>query len=301
MSLTITKLGMPSENNIVARHNFIANKIIPIGIRNTDVKGTFVFLFKAIQDFDDSEKFFQIMMSTENAFYYDKVQNYHLHIQKMDDNAKKLYYENIEGITDSIVYGTDFDFIKSPELANYYQCNAVKSIDQTHAIVLDIFISSDMYIKMRLYLSMITECLLKYPASRFEYIFIDRLFHNIKILEVTNIEFNGTTQYENAINTTHYTMYCGGPKPFKMNFNTRVSEEFKNKPLSNPMDYQAYMATYSEDFFITNVILEEDGVLLIWAEYDKNKLYKNPHALKLSFELANKTNFVEDNNAIYFK
>ena len=303
MGLLISKVGMPSEDNIVTRCNFIANKIIPIGIRVAKLEGTFIFLFKAIQDYDDSEKYFQIIMNTNDIFYYDKVKDYHLYVNRMSGKDKEIYHKHIEGLNTNSpkIYGTDFVFNKDDEHRNYYKCNAVRAVDQTHAEVLDIYISSDMYIKIKLYLSNITQNLIKYPASRFEYIFIDKLFHEIKILEVSHVEYNGTAQYMDAVNTSHYTMYCSGPKAYKMNINTFVSQEYKGKPLSNPMNYETYMAIYKNDFYITNIILEDDGVLLIWAEYDEKQVYKNPHALKLSMELVNKTNFLDDNNIIYFK
>ena len=304
MSLVISKVGMPSEENIVTRANFIANKIIPVGIRVANVEGSFIFLFKAIQDYDDSEKYFQIIMTAEDMFYYDKVKEYHLYINRMKDKDKEIYHKHIEGIKNnpSKIYGTDFCFIKDDEHRNYYRCNAVRAVDQTHAEVLDVYISSDMYIRIRVYLSNITQCMIKYYAARFEYVFIDRLFHEIKILDVSHVEYNGTTQYMDAVNTSHYTMYCSGPKAYKMNFNTLVSQEFKEKPLSNPITYEDYNAIYEKDFYITEIVLEDDdGVLLIWAEYDDKQVIKNPHALKLTKELVNKTNFLDDNNVIYYK
>ena len=87
---------------------FVVNNLIPVGFREID-KNKFIFLFLALQDFDDKSIYLQLFFSASNQFEYDALKKHPNYIPnyKNDKDMKKMYDNFISQMTKDNLYITD--------------------------------------------------------------------------------------------------------------------------------------------------------------------------------------------------
>ena len=304
--MELAKLGLPKEENIVTRNKFIANNVLPIAFKPTNVENRFLALFVAIQDIDESCIYLQSIIAINNKFELDYIMHHELNIANMAKNSKTLeaYQNMIKNMTNSNIYATDFIMNDEKDFPLYYHSLAIKAIDQTHASVLDLYFNRDYFIKINLYLNRLAN-INKFSNNHIhEALFNDPRLNNIEFVQIEKIKHDATariaTQY-GTININHYTMWCG-PSVYKMNYLSPIDKDHTSIPLSNPLDINLYNAFYDKHVFIDEFIVYHDQVFVLYEE--KSEItddFKSMKALKLSKELADKTNFIDYNNMIYEK
>lgn len=304
--MELAKLGLPKEENIVTRNKFIANNVLPIAFKPTNVKNRFLALFVAIQDIDESCIYLQSIIAINNKFELDYIMHHELNIANMTKNSKTLeaYQNMIKNMTNSNIYATDFIMNDEKDFPLYYHSLAIKAIDQTHASVLDLYFNRDYFIKINLYLNRLAN-INKFSNNHVpEALFNDPRLHNIEFVQIEKIKHDATARIvtqHGTININHYTMWCG-PSVYKMNYLSPIDKDHTSIPLSNPLDINLYNAFYESHTFIDELITYNDQVFLLYEERSEiTKDFKSMKALKLSKELVDKTNFLDSNNMIYDK
>ena len=300
--MVLVKLGLPKEENIVTRNKFIVNKIVPIAIRETNIENQFIILFAASQDYDDSYVFLQILVNTENELDLEYLKNHNLNIFRFKD--KKVYNENnkefasylqiISKMTSSNVYGTDLRMEESKDHPFYYHCVAVRAIDKSHASLLDLYFTTDNFVKTNIYLNRI----ISIPFNKYihEEIFQNKKFNNVEMVGVETVKIDGTKTVNHltvSYYTTHYTMNCG---PSKYVFNWLTVGSDKNI-LKNPLDSSLYDSFYKDHFDAKESFLDNKYCYLIYEEKSPiDGSFKKIKVLRLKPELVEKTNIVDYEN-----
>lgn len=297
--MVLVKLGLPKDENIVSRNKFVVNRIFPIAIRSTTVPDQFIVLFIAYQDYDESFLYFQMMVKVENAFEQTYLENHELNLNRFQNNKNdkslEVYQKLISKITEFNVYATDFNMISDPERPFYFSSTCVRAIDKTHASVMDIYFTTDNFIKMQIYLNRFINA----PSSKLihEEIFRDQKYHNIEVVNIESVKMDCTKE-ESAYElmnffTTHYTMHCG-PSKYVMNWSI---VETSGRPLKVPLDVNLYNTFYQFHHKVTDVFIHDDYLYILYIEKSEvDGSYKKTKILKLNKELTDKTNFKDSLN-----
>lgn len=296
--MVLAKITIPKEENIVSKEKYILNGIFPIGFKESNVKGSFLFLFGAYQDWNEKVVYLQFLFQTEDQFEYETIKSHNNYIPNYENiiEKKSVYYKMIEHMTDSNLYATDFILNRS-ERDYYYIMNGIRAIDEKHADVLDIYVPRHNYIKIKSFMENLnvrstlfnTTIFADPRLSKIEYVKIEQLKR-----DETSIVGDGSKFVD-----THYTMNCG-PSTYKMNYRSGIK---KDGILVHPLDSEIYNANYSCDYYIDYIVQDEDEILVVFDE--DADVFGNPtegrgtKALRLNKELADKTNFVNQYNKIY--
>lgn len=315
--MELIKLGLPKEENIVSRNKFIANQILPIGFKPANKSGTmFLVLFVASQDMDESCIYLQFMISINSKFEEQYLKNHELNIVNMKAGSKvySTYKELVKDLNKSNLYSTDLALNDEDDFPLYYHSIAVRPIDNTHASVLDIYLNREYFVKLNIYLNRLNnighnhikriEQELVITKLAPELSFTDPKLNNIEFVSIEKIKHDATARVVTSfgtININHYTMWCG-PSVFKMNYLSPIDKDHISIPLSNPLDINLYDAFYNKHNIIQDIFTYNDQLFILYEDYsDITGEFKNTKVLKISKELADKTNFIDYNNMIYEK
>ena len=296
--MVLAKISIPKEENVVSMDKYVLNGIFPIGFKESNVKGSFLFLFGAYQDWNDKVIYLQFLFQTEDPFEYEILKNHTNYIPNYENiiEKKSVYNKMIEHMTDSNLYATDFILTKA-EKEYYYQMNAIRAIDDKHADVLIVYVPRQNYVKIKSFMENLNVRSTLFNTS----LFADKRLSKIEYVKIEQVRRDETAVVGDGSTfvDTHYTMNCG-PSTYKMNYRSGIK---KDGTLTNPLDSNIYNSTYSCDFYIEYIIQDEDEILIIFDEdadvFGNSTEGRGTKALRLSPELAEKTNFVDQYNKIY--
>ena len=302
MALKIAKVGLPNDENIISRNKFVIDTIFPVAIKPTEMENSYLLLFTAHQNCDNSYMYFQIMINVDDSTSSDFVNSHYLFLKNISSSIEneKAYKESISNLKNDNLYGTDFDLKQDEEYENYYRCTGVRGIDFTHASIVDIYVPKDNYIKIKLYLDKIT----LYPDRKYihELVFIDRKYNNMEFISIGNIYYDGTCQIDVA-NLSHYTLYDKDRhRRYCINYLSPIDKKYFYNMLKKPVDFKLYESLYKDSVIVNDIIVEEDFVYLLYEGRSViDGSLKSMKVLKLARELVNKTNFIDYNKNIYIK
>lgn len=296
--MVLAKISIPKEENVVSREKYVLNGIFPIGFKESNVKGSFLFLFGAYQDWNEKVIYLQFLFQTEDPFEYEALKNHNNYIPNYEDSIEKksVYVKMIEHMTDSNLYATDFILNKSSK-DYYYEMVAIRAIDEKHADVLNIYVPRQNYVKIKAFMENLNSRATVFNTS----LFADKRLSKIEYVKIEQLKRDETAVVGDGTKfvDTHYTMNCG-PSTYKMNYRSNIK---KDGTLTNPLDSDIYSATYSCDFYIEYIIQDDDEILVIFDEdadvFGNSTEGRGTKALRLNKELADKTNFVNQYNKIY--
>lgn len=253
--MVLVKMKYPEQENIVARNTFVANNIFLIGIKQIPDSKSFLFLFMAYQDYDDSYIYIQAPIYSQNAFDFEYLDEHELNIKNLANNTSKdtkitSYKELIRMMNNENIYSCDMEINQDETHPSYYHMEGVRVIDKDHASVLDIYLPLHNFVRLQVYFARIFSV----PNHRFQHesIFAEKLLKEVKLYDIVEVTLNGTkilsengTILKNFM--SHYTVRSGTTY---FRFNT-ISISYENNALINPMDCKAFDAIYSEDSIVT--------------------------------------------------
>lgn len=306
--MIMVNMGMPPEEVIKKRKIFFANNIMPLAIKPSNIKNTFLLLFMLYQNVDESTIFFQSLIKVTDQLEDMFIDSYPLNIKNIEKGSdqEKAYISMIEQLKENTLYGSSMITTVDKNYPKYYKLTGVRQNVDKSATVMDAYIDRDNYIKLKLYLEKLTNCTTSLGENFFESIFVDPKYRNIEFVNIEKVKHDATSKNMTKLinfNINHYTMNCG-PSEYKFNYITPIDKDHLMVPLSNPLHSDLYDTFYSNDPTITDVIIDKDceQVLLLYEEKSiiDNKV-KSVKALKLTYDLVNKTNIVDCNNIIYKK
>jgi hypothetical protein len=296
--MVLVKLGLPKEENIVSRNNFVVNKIFPIAIRSTTVPDQYIVLFVAHQDYNASYLYFQIMVKVENAFDQTYLEEHELNIKRYQNNqnSKSLeaYQKLISEITPNNLYATDFNMVQDPLHPMYFKSTCVRAIDNTHASIVDIYLPISNFVKIKVYLNRFTSL----PIKKYihEELFNDPIYNNIELVNIETVKMDCTKAEQVLENkelfTTHYTMNCG-PSTYLMNWSIIETKEL---PLKVPLDLNLYDTFYKFHYNVKDVFLQDDNLYIVYKDSIICDKCTKAKVLRLNKELTDKTNFKDQLN-----
>ena len=302
--MVLYKVTPPQEENIVTRNKFVVDSILPIGIKAGYIKNTYLILFIAYQDYDESYIYLQLLTATESALENEFIKNNDFNLANIDPNSErgKSYNELISRMTRENIYGTDFYMNIDKDFPMLYKSFAVRGIDQNHCSVMDVYFTRDNFIKIRLYLDKLSNIPIDKKLQHFEMIFTDNKFTNIEFVNIEKLKYDATAivENDNIYYISHYTMWCG-PSKYTMNFISPEDNKHTKNLLSNPLALKLYTSFYNKDFVVEYVIVNDDGSgIIIYQDYSEiDGSWKSTKALKLTKEQMDQTNFGDPFNKIF--
>ena len=299
--MVLLKVETPNEINIVTRNNFIVNRILPVSIKKCNAENFYMFLFSAKQDYDDGYIYLQLCIGMENGFETDYISNHPLNIERNKDNPEKMeaYKNIISNLNDHNLYSCSLDMRLDSSHPMYYHSIAVRTIDKNHSSVLDLYIPRDNFVILSLYLNSLINCI-----KNKEDLFTSSLFRDIEYVNIETIKYDCTAHDWDADKIvmekdpkrgycyqSHYTMNCG-PSEYRVNYCSR--SKTSPRGLKNPLDQSLYKAFYNTDCRVSFMFFDENILcILYFVGGKKTKL------LRLTKELYDKTNFVDQENIFY--
>lgn len=280
--MQVTNIRIPEKESIIARSKFIINRLIPIAIRNFS-NNNYIILFIAHQDYDDSYIYLQMGISTDSNNENIYLDSHSLNINNIDKDKnftkKDSYNSIIKGMNKSNVYGIDINIQESKDFPLYFHSIAVRSVDNNHFALLDIFYNTDNFIKLKLFMYWLYKL---DNSESYMNIFSDKTeYFKIEIVNIETVKLNATKVEGNKY-TSNYTMHCG---PSEYNFNY-IDIIDCNKRLSVHLDKSIYDPTYCNNFYVNEFFLFDKYLYVIYKDF------KGVKALRLTHNNINKTNFV---------
>ena len=300
--MVLTKIELPAIGTkaITNQFKFVLNSLYPIGFKETNISGCFLFLFGAYQDYEDKYMYLQILFETENAFEYDLLKKHPNYIPNYEkDNIRQSAYKQmISKISDDNLYATDFITTKI-DSRNYYESMALRRVAPNQVEKVQLFIPINTYLRVKIFLENLNVKSNPFPCE----IFADHRFDNptfVNIDEVKRCEsaLAGTGE---LFLDTHY-IFTAGPHTYPLNYRTFINKE---KEIANLLDQNIFTSQYSTDYYIEYMTREDDTVLVIFdgeeIKYEKFNLPQGEFIVvcRIPAELVNKTNFIDQNNKIY--
>ena len=298
--MELARIGIPEdEGKIVKREKYVVNALFPIGFKESNVKGSFLFLFSAYEDYDERVAYFQVLFMTENPVEYDIIKKHPNFIENYcSDLAKTTVYNSmISKMTNDNVYATDFISTHSEE-AFYYYSTAVRAVDKDHAEILDLYLPRSTFIRIKCFFENLNVRGKLFPCE----VFADPRLENIEYVVLTRVVVDESTEVGDCSKyiDTHYTMYCG-PTIYKMNYRSGINKE---KQLIRPLVGYVYSSLYASHYYIEYIIKDDDELLVIFDEdaemmTGRSATGRAAKALRLTKDLIVKTNFLNQFNNVY--
>ncbi len=306
--MVLTKIEFPmTKNGIVKKDKFVLNSLFPIGFKETNIKGCFLFLFGAYQDYQDRYMYLQIMFQTEDPLEHDIIKNHPNYIPNYDKDPaqKSAYLQMISKMADDNLYATDFIMTKMINNNNYYEAEAMKRLSYSQAEEVKLFIPMNTYLRIKIFLENLNVKSRPFPCE----IFTNPRFNNPNFVTIEQIKRDETSYAANkeVFVDTHYKFYSG-PYIYKANYRTFIKKDGK---LSNELNQDLYTSQYSMDYYIEYITRDEDDILVVFnpTEHGSKLKYEKEvdtpdlfiSVLRLSPELIEKTNFYNQFNKIYIE
>ena len=306
--MVLTKIEFPTtKNGIVKKDKFVLNSLFPIGFKETNIKGCFLFLFGAYQDYQDRYMYLQIMFQTEDPLEHDIIKNHPNYIPNYDkDPAQKAaYMQMISKMADDNLYATDFIMTKLPENNNYYEAEAMKRINYATAEEMKLFIPMNTYLRIKIFLENLNVKAKPFPCE----IFTNPRFNNPSFANIEKIKRDESTYAANkeVFIDTHYKFYSG-PDIYKANYRSFINKEAH---LANELDQNIYTSQYSLDYYIEYMTRDEDDLLIVFnpTEHGSRLRYEREvdvpsefiTVLRIPKELIDRTNFLDQFNKVFIK
>lgn len=294
----LIKLGLPSAENVVSTDKFVVNKILPVMIKSTDIKQRFLILFKAMQDYDDSSIFLQIMVNVDDPrdcnFFYE----HFLHWRQIykSEQRKAQVMELLDGVDDNL-YGTDFDLKLDEDYGDtYYHCQGVRAVSNKKAKMMDVYFTRDNYLKMKIYLDRLSLGNKNNVKDSNESVFLNSFYENMRYVLIDHIKYDASTTVPALqVDISHYTFNCG-PTCYKANFMSPIPKDATS--LKNPLDSNLFNTFYKNDPLITDVVVDDDFVYVFISIMNVLTNKQEPHAtvLKIDHEKIKVTNILNIGN-----
>ena len=244
--MVLTKIEFPdNKKGIIKKSKFVINGLYPIGFKETNISGSFLFLFGAYQDYQDKYLYLQILFKIENALEYDMVKKHTNYIPNYenDDNHKAVYMQMISKMSDDNLYATDFITHKMNN-NSYYESKAIKRMNYSQAEELTLYIPLEVYLRIRIFLENLNVKSNPFPCD----IFANPRFNNPEFVNIDIVKRCETTYAANKelYVDTHYEL-ISGPDTYKINYRT-----FKDntKKLSNELDQDLFNSQYGTSYYI---------------------------------------------------
>jgi len=272
--------------NIISEEKFVINNLIPIGFREIE-KNKFIFLFSAMQDFDDKSIYLQLLFSASNQFEYDALKKHPNYIPnyRSDNDLKDMYTKLISAMTKDNLFITDLYIWHEKSLPFYYNSTAIRAINNTEAEKLNLYLPRNTFIKVK--------CLLNnynIRSSLFPTAIMNKLnINEIKFANVEKVKNIGSIEIEDDYIDTHYLIRADN-KVYHVNYRTkRKIHSF----LLNKLDEKTF-SKYKDNYYIEYIFPFEDKVYLVYPEENNNKII-----LVFNKDQVEQTNFLNQYNTIF--
>ena len=302
--MVLTKIQFPeNKDNIIDESKFVINSLYPIGFKETNLKGCFMFLFGAYQDYMDKYLYLQILFQTEDALEYEMIKKHPNYIPnyEKDPAQKTAYLHMISKMADDNLYATDFIMDIDYADPSYHLSKAIRKVNKetNEAELLDLYIPKNTYVRLKIFLENLNVRSGIFSCE----VFGNPRFNNPIFITIQDIRRDETAYAANRqlFVDTHYEMYSG-PDTFRMNYRTFIN---KDKKLANELDQDFFASQYSTNYYIEYIIKDEDDILFIYDDvklrYDKEEesKAKSVYVCRIPKELVDKTNFLDQYNKIY--
>ena len=299
--MVLTKIEFPTaKKGIIGQSKFVVNSLYPIGFKETNISGCFLFLFGAYQDYQDKYIYLQILFETENAFEYDLIRKHPNYIPNYDNNEaqKAAYKQMISKMNDDNLFATDFITTKL-ENKNYYESAAIKRTSMNQAEKVQLYIPVNTYVRIKIFLENLNVKANPFPCE----IFADPSFNSPTFVNVDEVKRCETAIAGNGelFIDTHYELVCG-PSTYRMNYRTFAD---KTRELANELNQDIFSSQYSMDYYIEYMTRDEDTVLVVFKgeelRYEKYNIEEKKYITicRIPSNLIEKTNFIDQCNKIY--
>lgn len=274
------------KDSISSTDKFVINNLVPVGFREIE-KNKFVFLFLAVQDFDEKTIYLQLFFSASNQFEYDTLKKHPNYIQNYKNNKDSLemYKKMIEKLSKDTLYITDFFLIQNKDFPLYYNTSAVKAISNTQVEKLNLYLPRNTFVKVKCLLGNYNVRSTLFPTS-----IMNRLnINDIRFAIVERVVNNGSVMLEDDYIDTHYNIKAEN-KFYKINYRTKKKKYYF--PI-NLLDKEAY-SKYENDYYLEYIFKFDDKVYVIYPEENNNKVI-----LVFDQEKTDQTNFIDQFNTIF--
>ena len=299
--MVLTKIELPTgKKAITNQFKFVVNSLYPIGFKETNISGCFLFLFGAYQDYQDQYIYLQILFQTENAFEYDLIKKHPNYIPNYEKDIvrQSAYKQMISKMSDDNLYATDFCTTKLDN-KNYYEALAVQRSSITKATKVDLYIPINTYLRIKIFLENLNVKSAPFPCE----IFADPRFNNPNFITIDEVKRCETTYAGNGelFVDTHYQLFAG-PHMYPVNYRTFIDRE---KELANELNQEIFTAQYSTDYYIEYMTRDGDDVLVVFdgeeIKYEKFSLPQDKFiaVCRIPASMVDKTNFIDQTNKIY--
>jgi len=297
--MVLIKIKFPESEYIINRDKFVINSLYPIGFKESNIKGCFMYLLGAYQDYDDCFVYLQIMFQVDDPLEYDMLKKHPNYIPNYDNNMEKksVYLYMISEMNNTNLYATDF--IMHSDKPGYHSAHAIRQNEDKTAEALDLYIPQNTFIRLKIFMENLNVKSVVFPCE----IFANPKFNSPKFVTIEEIE-RGETAYaanKQLFVDTHYILYSG-PDSYKCNYRSFINPD---KTLTNELDQDMYTGQYSVHYYIEYMVRDEDDVLLIYDapkfryEKEEEKLNEDVIVCRIPAKLVEKTNFINQFNKIY--
>lgn len=299
--MVLTKIEPPAgKKAIIKQSKFILNSLYPIGFKETNISGCFLFLFGAYQDYQDQYLYLQILFETENAFEYDLLKKHPNYIPNYEKDLvrQSAYKQMISRMADDNLYATDFIMTKLDD-KNYYESTAIRRISFNQAEKIQLYIPMNTYLRIKIFLENLNVKSSPFPCE----IFADPRFNNPTIVTIDEVKRCESAYAGNSelFLDTHYIL-TAGPHSYPLNYRTFIN---KDREIANLLNQDIFTSQYSTDYYIEYMTRDEDTVLVVFdgeeIKYEKYNLPQDEFIVvcRIPANLVEKTNFIDQNNKIY--
>ena len=247
------------------------------------------------------------MFQTEDPLEHDIIKSHRNYIPNYDKDPaqKSAYMQMISKMGDDNLYAADFIMTKMANNTNYYEAEAMKRINYATAEEMKLYIPMNTYLRIKIFLENLNVKSKPFPCE----IFTNPRFNNPNMVNVEQVKRDESTYAANKeiFIDTHYKFYAG-PYIYKANYRSFIKD---NGQLSNELNQDIYTSQYSLDYYIEYMTRDEDDLLIIFnpTEHGSKLKYEKEvdepdkfiTVLRLSKELVDKTNFLDQNHKVYIE
>ena len=285
-----------NEQDIIKTNSFFINNINFVGIFPIMGNDMYNLLFRVEETSTERVVYFNLLIRPEDKPEKEVLDNHPNNIRNIKKDLDQTYKELVEDLSQDGTNLFSYDFnMKKSDIKNHYHGSGFRKVDENFYESIEFVFNRDLFVQINLFLRDISLSIIDMDG-----LFDSFKYKNIELITINHVKLNASAKIDNSnLIMSHYTVGLG-PTEFKFRFLSLVLND-KNYRLRNPMILDQFRIFYFNDELCMDRFYYDGYLYLLYYEKSEiTKQYKSTKLLKLSKELYDKTNLV-DQYKIYEK